>query len=126
MKIYICVFMYSNMYVYIIYIYIYKHIYLYTYTYSCFHYFIQFVDTGIQTARRFASPANRRFVLLYVIYYFSCIQFSFGIHSVIMPFWLVRMEIDFVTHCHVVILLIKHHHHHQGYRHVTTIYCYGP
>jgi hypothetical protein len=30
-----------------------------------------------------------------------------------MPFWLVRisMEIDFITHCHVVILLSKHHHH---------------
>jgi hypothetical protein len=32
-----------------------------------------------------------------------------------MPFWLVRisMEVDFITHCHVVILLSKHHHHHQ-------------
>jgi hypothetical protein len=32
-----------------------------------------------------------------------------------MPLWLVRisMEIDFITHCHVVILLMKHHHHHH-------------
>jgi hypothetical protein len=31
-----------------------------------------------------------------------------------MPFWLVRisMEIDFITHCHVVTYV--NHHHHQG------------
>jgi hypothetical protein len=66
-----------------------------------------------------------------------------------MPFWLVRisMEIDFITHCHVVIyfnliklqtyeiddvirkkrqiitvnLLSKHHHHHQGFLNDTNI-----
>jgi hypothetical protein len=27
---------------------------------------------------------------------------------------MIHMEIDFVTHCHVVILLSEHHHHYQG------------
>jgi hypothetical protein len=31
-----------------------------------------------------------------------------------MPSWLVRMDIDFATHCYVIILSTKHHHDHIG------------
>jgi hypothetical protein len=77
-------------YVYIrIYIYMYIYIYVYMYIYMIF-------DRVREMSILLEGPLDM-----------GIIYFSDWFHFVLMPFWLVRisMEIDFITHCHVVIYI---------------------
>jgi hypothetical protein len=85
------------------------HMCTYIYTYICMYVYI-YIGCLHGHCDRFGSYSYRYFI--YLLFWF---------HFVFMPFWPVRMDIDFCNP-HVVIFLSSKHHHHIGTYHENFIY----
>jgi hypothetical protein len=89
-----------------IYMHICMHVYAYINHYISLRYWYQLYNPN---PNRNVSPSVS--LLLAVINYFFLID---TILYLCRSGWFhISMEIDFITHCHVVILISKHHHHHH-------------